>query len=370
MQALEVKVKRASDLTTSWDRIKEVELDSSWRENLSEEFKDYRRKFEKAQARGHLAGFPMSLEIEASYYCNLKCPLCPRMVAIGEKKNRHMAGECWAKIVSECSEHKVYAMLMDHEAESLMNPKLFEMISQAKAAGIIDVWLHTNANLLLPKVSKKLIDAGLTKINFSLDAATKGTYDKVRVGGNFDKVLRNIHTFLKLKVERNAHYLRTRVSFVEQEANIHEKRAFYEMWKDVPGLNLITFQEAIDFGPFETPDDDWNKPESELDAKYSKEKPFYCSQPWEMPIIDVEGNINPCGSPVREHTKSFTLGNILSGDTIEACWNGKKMKELRNLHDRGEWYKSNMCRVCVKTVRQGRKILIEIEDKLDRSAGE
>lgn len=357
-------MKRSIDLNTSWDRIREFELDSSWRKNFSDEFKHYREHFEKAQNRNYIAKFPMSLEIEASYYCNLKCPLCPRTVGANEQQNRHMAPECWEQILSECRKHKVYAMLMDHEAESLMNPRLFEMISQAKAAGIIDIWLHTNANLLLPKVSKKLIDAGLTKINFSLDAATKDTYDKVRVGGNFDKALKNIHTFLKLKIEKNAEYLRTRVSFVEQEANIHEKRAFYEMWKNVPGLNLITFQEGIDFSPFETPDEDWDKPESELEAKYSKEKPFYCSQPWEMPIIDVEGNINPCGSPVRSHTRPFTLGNILEGDTINSCWNGNKMQQLRNLHNRGEWYKNNMCRICVKTIRMGRKILVEVEDKL------
>ncbi|MDP7106545.1 MAG: carbamoyltransferase N-terminal domain-containing protein, partial [Roseibacillus sp.] len=34
-----------------------------------------------------------------------------------------------------------------------------------------------------------------------------------------------------------------------------------------------------------------------LEKKYCSEKPFYCSQPWEMPIIDIEGNIVPCGSP-------------------------------------------------------------------------
>ena len=89
----------------------------------------------------------------------------------------------------------------------------------------------------------------------------------------------------------------------------------------------------------------------ELEEKYSSEEPFHCSQPWEMPIIDVEGNIVPCGSPVREHTKDFILGNLHKGDTIKSCWNGEKMKSIRSLHEKGEWYKNPMCRVCVKSMR-------------------
>ena len=92
--------------------------------------------------------------------------------------------------------------------------------------------------------------------------------------------------------------------------------------------------------------------ELELEKKYSFGEPFHCSQPWESPIIDVEGNVVPCGSPVRDHTKDFILGNIQKGDTIKSCWNGKKMKSLRALHEKGEWYKSPMCRICVKSMKQ------------------
>jgi MoaA/NifB/PqqE/SkfB family radical SAM enzyme len=361
-------LERSVDLEAYWDRLKEIEIDTSWRNNLSQEYKHYREGFEKAQRREFVADFPMSLEIESSYYCNLKCPFCPRTVSSNEKQDLHMNPECWKRTLAECREHKTYAMQMAHEAESLMNPKIFEMISQAREAGIIEIGLHTNANLLLPKVSEKLIDAGLTKINFSLDAATSDTYSKVRVGGNYEKTINNIHTFLKIKMERNAEYLRTRVSFVEQEDNIDEKGAFYEMWKDTPGLNFIAFQEMIDFGPFEYPDSDWDKPGSEMAAKYAKEKSFHCSHPWEMPIIDVEGNVNPCGAPVRSHTRSFSLGNLLKGDTISSCWNGDKMQQVRSLHNRGEWYKNNMCRVCVKSLRQSHEDLVDVENKLDVNA--
>ena len=73
-------------------------------------------------------------------------------------------------------------------------------------------------------------------------------------------------------------------------------------------------------------------------------------------IIDVDGNYMPCGQPVRDHTQNFVLGNLNSGDTIKSCWNGPKMEVLKELHQKGEWYKNPMCRICVKTLPETKDI--------------
>ena len=55
--------------------------------------------------------------------------------------------------------------------------------------------------------------------------------------------------------------------------------------------------------------------------------------------------------PVRSHNNDFIIGDISKGDTIKGCWNGEKMQKLRDKHKNNEWYKENMCRVCVKITR-------------------
>jgi len=347
-----------------WDHISEYEIDRSWREACdTPAYKDYRRRFEAAQKREHLAPFPICIELEASYFCNLKCPFCPRVVNLGEREIGHMSEALWKKILEECRANGLSAMLMDHEAESLMNPRIYDMVREAKEAGVLDVWLHTNANLLTPASSQKLIQAGITKINFSIDATDEKVYDVLRVGGSFKKVLRNVADFLRLKLEGKAHHIRTRVSFVEQKENIHQKKAFHEQWKDTPGLNMVTFQECVDFSLFEKPDADDGLSESELEAKYGGSEPFHCSLPWEMLVVDAEGNVVPCGSPIREHNKEFLLGNLEKGDTLASCWNGPKVQALRELHRKGEWYKNPVCRVCVKSMRNSKKSMRALRDE-------
>ena len=158
-----------------WDMISEIEVDSTWKNHVPKGYQEYRQKFELSEKRKYNDSFPISFEIEATYYCNLKCPYCPRFASWGEREEKHLSVNLWEKILKESQKNGLKAIQMDHEAESLMNPKIFDMIEEAKNAGIIDIWLHTNANMLTPELSRRLIDSGITKINFSVDAFSQKT---------------------------------------------------------------------------------------------------------------------------------------------------------------------------------------------------
>ena len=116
-------------VTDAWERIKEFEVDSTWKEHSvyqSDRYKEYKNNWKKAKKGEFKSDFPLNLEVEPTYYCNLKCPFCPRFVGFGERKDGHMKKEVWKKIIDECSENKLPSMQMDHEAEALMNPNFFD----------------------------------------------------------------------------------------------------------------------------------------------------------------------------------------------------------------------------------------------------
>ena len=345
-----------SKIDLYWDsNIKEYEIDSSWQDHeiyKSKKYIDYRKKWELLSRGELLEDFPLNIEMEPTYYCNLKCPFCPRTVNLGERESKHMPNEIWQKFLKECAENNLPSIQLDHEAESMMNPKFFEMLKDTNEAGIFDMWMHTNGQLLNDKNGRKLIENGIKKLNISIDASTKETYIKLRVGGKYEKLITNLDNFLKLKKEYNASYLRVRVSFVEQEENFHEKKDFFEYWKSKEGINTITFQRCMDVSPFETLDPDSNLKEKELEKKFKDHKPFRCYAPWETPTVEENGKIAPCLKPVREHNKDFYIGDISKGDTIKKAWRSPKMEKLREMHLKGEWYKNNMCRTCVKVTRE------------------
>lgn len=144
-----------------WDQITEYEVNDAWRRHLSPEYRRYREQFEAAKRREYLAGFPVNIEIEASYYCNLRCPFCPRFVGEGQRELGHMSYELWRKILDESRAHGLPSLMMDHEAESMMNPRLFPMLEEARDAGILDRWLSTNGVLLTPEHGLAALNKGM-----------------------------------------------------------------------------------------------------------------------------------------------------------------------------------------------------------------
>ena len=156
--------------------------------------------------------------------------MCPREIGKDERKTRHMPEEVWNKIITECKENGLNSIQMSHEAESLMNPKITNLMDETNKAGIFDIWIHTNGLMLTEDKAKKFIGSGLKKINFSIDAFKDDTYEKIRVGGKLIKLKKNILNFLKIKEELKASYLRVRISFVEQKDNFSEKEEFFNFW--------------------------------------------------------------------------------------------------------------------------------------------
>ena len=301
---------------------------------VTEEYQEYRRKWIMA-AKRFLFDFPLCLEIEVSYYCNLKCPVCAREV-LGDYGERGLIErKLYSRIINNAARHKMPAILLAHEAEPLINPRLSDMIKEARDAGIIDIGMHTNANLLTEETSENLINAGITRINFSIDATNEEVYNEVRPGGDFNAVVNNTLAFLKLKDKLKRRNIRTRVSFVVQHNNKHQKKNFYEFWKDK--VNVISFQTLVDFKKFDNRDKNAN----------SYKKDFVCNRTWQLMIVRYNGNVVPCGKPFRSYdTDDYLLGN-LNLNTIEECWNSHKMEKIRGFHSKEKYHMLPFCRDCM-----------------------
>jgi len=311
----------------------EYEFDSSWRDSLSDEYFSYREAFakqlEQKPVGSGVGRTPVSLEVETTYHCNLQCPFCARGVAPGYKELKHMDQRVWKKLVEDIKGGDTKALMMDHEGESLLNPRLCSMISEAREAGVVDVWLHTNGNLLSEQRGRDLIESGLTRLNVSIDATTEETYSKVRPGGTLEKVESNLREFLNLRNKMNRRDIRVRVSFVYHDRNAHEREAFIQRWKD--DVNVVAIQSMIDLDCFNDPArflSDRALTESQKEYLRS----FTCEQIWTVPILDTDGNLIACGMPVRQETADdLIIGNIMDSSLAE-LWNSDKLDRLRKKH--------------------------------------
>jgi len=316
--------------------IREYEVDDSWKKDLySEEYQKYRENWDKATNDYVLFENPLFLEIETSYACNYKCPYCPQVTLPEMPSGGLMKAEIIDKLFSEVEERQIPSISLSHGGEPLIRKDIPQLIKRLKDIGVHDRMFHTNASLLTKDLSEAVIESGITKINFSLDAVTSETYNKVRVGGEYDDVVSNVMSFLEAKKRFGKSYPRTRVSFVVSDLNRHEMQPFFDFWKDK--VNMITFQQQYDFSSVK---------DEQLLKEAQGKKVAPCSLLWQHLNIMYGGEIT-C---MHDYNHDNILGNVKT-HTIHECWNSDEMNSFRDLHKNNKWCDIKMCQKCVSRVQ-------------------
>ena len=133
----------------------------------------------------------------------------------------------YKKIIDEISLYKGITLRPFERGEALINPQLAEMIKYAKEKGVERIWLNTNGLLLTPKKSRELLEAGLDRLEVSIDAASEKTFSLIKGvdGKTLRKVIANTIEYFNLKQTFFANNPNKKlvVSFVESETNTSEK---------------------------------------------------------------------------------------------------------------------------------------------------
>ena len=320
----------------------EEEVNSKLISILGDKFEEYRKKFTAASNFQLETNFPLYLNIELHQICNLKCPMC----AIGEPKANQkyvtddkMSWETYEKIILEAEKYGCPSVCPQGTNEPLLTPDLEKYIKFASEHGFIDIMINSNATLLNEERAKKLLESGLTRIRFSLDAITKNTYDKIRIGGDYEKAIKNIHKFLEIKKEGGYKLPIVGVNFCRMKINEHEVNDFIDYWKDK--VDLVAIQ---NFVPPELQSDYTSFIPSASEFHESLLKDFRCGQPWQRLYIKNNGEVCPCCTFFNEE---LSLGNI-SKHSLKQLWDLPDMKNLRSLHKQGRYYENKWCDSCVK----------------------
>ena len=78
----------------------------------------------------------------------------------------------------------------------------------------------TNGTLLNEQIIRKILDAEITCLTFSIDGGTKETYEAIRTGAVFQVVMYNLSLFQSMRRSRRATLPQLRINHVLSEPNI------------------------------------------------------------------------------------------------------------------------------------------------------
>ena len=304
---------------------------------------------------------PRSLYIETTNRCNLRCKGCIQFRGLREAE-RDISLDELIMITDQLPELERTAL--HGVGEPLLNINLSGMIRHLKSRDVF-VLFNSNGILLDEKWQNSLIDTGLDELRISLDAASPEGYKRIRNNSGFNRIVRNLRSFVKLQNKRWTDHPKLSIWFLGTKDNITELPDVIQLASDV-GIKEVYLQRLVYF----LDDDGFGvarrqktlqdsgdldmeliqtsqelaarlaiqfnasglcNPLESVQAKSAGDMPWLgCSRPISLMYITASGNVLPCCiSPFSTvDYSSIILGNVFN-TSLEKIWSGKKYSNFR-----------------------------------------
>jgi len=132
------------------------------------------------------------LRISLTDRCNLRCVYCmPKDGVQWQPRADQLSVEEIVRVV-EAAAHGGVKRVRLTGGEPLVHPRIIEIVRRmACIPQIEEVSLTTNA-MLLERLAQPLADAGLTRVNISLDTLDRDKFKRITRGGDIDRVWKGI----------------------------------------------------------------------------------------------------------------------------------------------------------------------------------
>ncbi len=282
---------------------------------------------------GAVSRLPHSVAVELSSLCQLSCIMCDR--AAIKRQYGIMPDHIFKMCIEQIGTHQIGSNF-NVFGETLLDNNLISRIVYAKKNGVPNIRFVTNGVLLNEKMCNELITNGLDTIVISFDSANKATFEKIRKGADYIKIVRNIKNLVKTKEKLNAKNFKIRLRVTIFKDNISEVLDIFRQWHGVVTEIVLNF--AYQYGHLlinHFMNIDWNEK-------------IVCPAIIEKLAIHTNGDVTLCcGSDINGELKT---GNILN-DSLEYCYSGSIAREVRDMHLNLEFNKLPVCKQCSYTTK-------------------
>jgi hypothetical protein len=264
--------------------------------------------------RYHLP-FPSVIMIENTNCCNAQCVMCPREKLT--RKPGFMDFGLFKKIIKEVSSARRKPVTHLHGfGEPLLDALLSERIKFAKTCGIKHTYIVTNASLLFPETSRKIINAGLDKMKISFYGTDEESYDATMRRLNFKVAFQNIKDFLKIRKEMKRKNPQLILQYLPHETNNAKTEEFRVLWCSLIDKNVgdcLNLSSLHNYGGGRT----YNRVGEKIVS--------ICFYPWTAMSVLCDGRVVTC---CMDYNGVQAMGD-LNFQSVKEIWNGPVLSAIR-----------------------------------------
>lgn len=276
----------------------------------------------KRTGKVHHRGFPLSLAIEPTTACNLRCPECPSGLRSFTRPTGRLSPALFHTIIDEVKDHLLY-LTFYFQGEPYLHPDLLDMVRYASSRGIYTA-TSTNAHFLTEDVARRTVESGLDRLIISIDGVTQETYASYRREGSLRKVLEGTKHIVAWKRRLRISRPHIIFQFLVVKPNEHEieevKRLGRELGVDEVRLKTAQIYDYENGSGLIPEQSRFARYIQRPDGKWALKNPLLneCWKMWHSCVITWDGKVVPC---CFDKDAAHPMGS-LDTQTLAEIWRG------------------------------------------------
>ena len=283
----------------------------------------------KAKKKSVSLGFPISMAIEPTTSCNLRCPECPSGLRQFTRPIGMLEPAFFKSTIDAVYKELIY-LTFYFQGEPYLNPNFLEMVKYASEKGIYTS-TSTNAHYLNEEQSAKTVESKLDRLIISIDGTTQETYEQYRIGGSLQKVIDGTKHIIAAKKRLKSKTPHIVFQFLVVKPNEHQLNDVQLLAKEL-GVDEVVFKTAqvynFENGNSLIPDNiKYSRYKKNSDGTYSIKNKLLnqCWRMWSSCVVTWDGVVVPC---CFDKDAKHQLGD-LKQQSFKELWNSDKYQNFR-----------------------------------------
>lgn len=277
--------------------------------------------------------FPKCINIEISDICNYDCVFCASSKFI--EKNGLIDDELAVRLINEAYENGTREICFHINGEPLTNPRMEKYVELAKKLGYTYIFMTTNGALANLDRMKRLVEAGIDSIRFSINSLAD-KYKLIHGGGSYELVIKNLNDLVDFVKENNKKVI-VGISVVETKYTSEDCKKIRKKFRKLVD-DITVFKVNDDAGQCELN----RKLMNENSEGLSSVKEIPCPIPFNSCYITRNGYLTICCGDKRNY---MAVADLNKTSLVEA-WNNDLATEFRKRMIEGK-INASLCYNCI-----------------------
>lgn len=278
---------------------------------------------------------PWVIFVDPSNICNFKCKFCPTGQYKSSRKPTIMSFTLFKKIVDDIYDFDkpIKVLRLYKDGEPLLNPSFSQMVKYGKDSGCCEkIDTTTNGYFLNPKRNLEIINAGLDRINISIEGVNSKQYlEFSNVKINFNKFVKNIEHFYENRQQCEM-FIKINGDFISEK----DKEKFFSIFGDI--CDGIAIEHTMNcWYDFETEQNNnvgvYGQPIKDVEV---------CPYPFYSISINSEGSVSLC---FLDWDRKLLIGDVRN-QSIKEIWNSQEIFQWQRIFLRKKRKKHHICGKC------------------------